>query len=579
MSEIDKLFAINQQSDSNRIERYKAEFYIGKISKVYKDRCYVQTDNFSLLKSRINRGDFLIPNTINYLVVVESITGVYLAEVVNSQLNEGTLTHDALISNNNDDLHPLVQLKIIGIYQKDKFKLSGFNNVGIGDKVYIATSKIEEKYRSSLEIINENHKPKKQLSFADMAFFGRRKIQFKISPNGLLSNHFMILGATNSGKSTSALSILEQLNNQKIKFILIDPTGEYDSAFKDDNEVEPLILGKDTKMKTGKINDDQWLMLFNPNSETQEQELLAAIYELKIAKKLSSTKKYSENIIENGLIKKEGNSVKTVEKILNTDLSDNVDIDVTKITDQLINDEVKESDSKYDPIYKIDDFKRTIFKWLIDQINYRLNKLQISEFLNGNEKSTKSKDLLDELSKVSQDQIRSLYINTSKIGMTNDSGKMIIDLLYNELLSKRIEQKFEDPKCVFKPIILFIDEVHRYALEKDVNGNYSTGLINIAREGRKYGIFLFLTSQSPKDVPSIILNQIGTLLVHNLTGKDDLKVISNYFDDSTLNSLGNLGQGDAILTGVNLIKNIQLRIKPSALTQNNETPYIGEYRK
>ena len=106
--------------------------------------------------------------------------------------------------------------------------------------------------------------------------------------------------------------------------------------------------------------------------------------------------------------------------------------------------------------------------------------------------------------------------------------------------------------------------------------HYSTGLINIAREGRKYGIFLFLTSQSPKDVPSIILNQIGTLLVHNLTGKDDLKVISNYFDDSTLNSLGNLGQGDAILTGVNLIKNIQLRIKPSTLTQNNETPYIGE---
>ena len=46
MSEIDKLFAINQQSDSNRIERYKAEFYTGKISKVYKDRCYVQTDNF-----------------------------------------------------------------------------------------------------------------------------------------------------------------------------------------------------------------------------------------------------------------------------------------------------------------------------------------------------------------------------------------------------------------------------------------------------------------------------------------------------------------------------------------------------
>ena len=109
--------------------------------------------------------------------------------------------------------------------------------------------------------------------------------------------------------------------------------------------------------------------------------------------------------------------------------------------------------------------------------------------------------------------------------MTNDSGKMIIDLLCNELLSERIEKKFKDPECNFDPIILFIDEVHRYALEKDNNGNYSTGLINIAREGRKYGIFLFLTSQSPKDVPPIILNQIGTLLVHNLTGKDDLKIL------------------------------------------------------
>ena len=160
--------------------------------------------------------------------------------------------------------------------------------------------------------------------------------------------------------------------------------------------------------------------------------------------------------------------------------------------------------------------------------------------------------------------------------MTNDSGKMIIDLLCNELLSERIEKKFKDPECNFDPIILFIDEVHRYALEKDNNGNYSTGLINIAREGRKYGIFLFLTSQSPKDVPPIILNQIGTLLVHNLTGKDDLKIISNYFDEDTLNSLGNLGQGEAILTGVNLIRNIQLKVKPATLTQNNETPYIGK---
>ena len=115
-------------------------------------------------------------------------------------------------------------------------------------------------------------------------------------------------------------------------------------------------------------------------------------------------------------------------------------------------------------------------------------------------------------------------------------------------------------------------------MEHDSEGNYSTGLIDIAREGRKYGIFMFLTSQSPKDVPSIVLNQIGTLLVHNLTGRDDLKIISNYFDSSTLNSLSNLGQGEALLTSINLIRDVQLKINPSSLIQNNETPFIGKIK-
>ncbi|WP_283112594.1 ATP-binding protein [Lactobacillus gallinarum] len=603
MSEIDKLFTISQQLDNNQIERYKAEFYIGKISRVYKDRCYVQTDNFSLLKSRINRNDFLVPNTINYLVVIESITGIYLAEVISSQLNEETITHDALINNNDASLHPLIQLKVIGIYQKEKFTLLGFSNVGIGDKVYIATSKVEEIYQSSLEIIN-NHQPKKRLSFANMAFFGKKNIPFEISPNGLLSNHFMILGATNSGKSTSALSILEQLHNQKIKFILIDPTGEYCSAFKNDGNVDSLTLGENTVMRTGKITDQQWLTLLNPNTENQEQQLIDAISELKIAKVLSSETDYHSSIVTNGLIKKENNSVRQVEETLRTDIPDDTDIDIEKLIPQLQYDAVEEDGSNNNPYYISTKFKRNNYKWLIDQVNYKLNKLKLVKFLGDVEdepkenqinktsesgqnqvfideskileESKKEHDLLKEISELNNKNSKSLYVNASKIGINNDSGKMVIDLLCNELLSERMAYKLDNPKFSFEPIILFIDEVHRYALEKDINGNYSTGLINIAREGRKYGIFLFLTSQSPKDIPSIILNQIGTLLVHNLTGKDDLKVISNYFDDSTLNSLGNLGQGDAILTGVNLIKNIQLRIKPSALTQNNKTPYIGE---
>ncbi|MGY0278405.1 helicase HerA-like domain-containing protein [Limosilactobacillus reuteri] len=70
-----------------------------------------------------------------------------------------------------------------------------------------------------------------------------------------------------------------------------------------------------------------------------------------------------------------------------------------------------------------------------------------------------------------------------------------------------------------------MDEAHRYLRDKDT---LAMGLENIAREGRKKGIFLFLTSQSPKDVPDTIVSQIGSVIVHRLTSEEDIYTLRNY---------------------------------------------------
>lgn len=51
--------------------------------------------------------------------------------------------------------------------------------------------------------------------------------------------------ATNSGKSTSALSILDKIIIANKKTLIIDPTGEYVDSFSDE-EVKKLNLGIDT---------------------------------------------------------------------------------------------------------------------------------------------------------------------------------------------------------------------------------------------------------------------------------------------------------------------------------------------
>lgn len=59
----------------------KNNFYIGRISQVYRDNSVAQVENLSLLAHRKMVDEFLIPNTINYLVVIESVKGVFLGEV------------------------------------------------------------------------------------------------------------------------------------------------------------------------------------------------------------------------------------------------------------------------------------------------------------------------------------------------------------------------------------------------------------------------------------------------------------------------------------------------------------------
>jgi len=59
----------------------KSNFYIGRISQVYRDNSIAQVENLSLLSHRKIIDELLIPNTINYLVVVDSVRGIFFGEV------------------------------------------------------------------------------------------------------------------------------------------------------------------------------------------------------------------------------------------------------------------------------------------------------------------------------------------------------------------------------------------------------------------------------------------------------------------------------------------------------------------
>lgn len=99
-------------------------------------------------------------------------------------------------------------------------------------------------------------------------------------------------------------------------------------------------------------------------------------------------------------------------------------------------------------------------------------------------------------------------------------------------------------------------------------------MTSIAREGRKKGIFLFLTTQNPQDVPDTLLGQIGTLLIHRLTHVEEIRTIQNHLKANSLGQIKKLDKGEAILTSINLLQDLNLKVVKSGRIHENETPSL-----
>jgi len=108
------------------------------------------------------------------------------------------------------------------------------------------------------------------------------------------------------------------------------------------------------------------------------------------------------------------------------------------------------------------------------------------------------------------------------------------------------------------PVLLICDEAHLY-LPNVSSGNL--GILErkavetferIAKEGRKYGVGLFVVSQRPSDVNTTILSQCNNVIALRLTNERDKAVVKGLLPDSLggiLDSLAGLEVGEALAVG------------------------------
>ena len=528
----------------------KSNYYLGMISQVNRSYSTIQIENISSFSYRKLRKEILSPNTINYYVLIDSNNGLFFGEIFQSKLSNSDSVHEMLTSGLQEKIFPEISIDILGYIPLGEkyFKLNGTNTVGITDKVYIANEKVVDLFIKSIEV---NPDSENQLStFANLAF-SSQNYPIKLQPKTLFNRHLMTVGTTNSGKSTSALSILDKLINDGIRTLIIDPTGEYSDSFTDD-EVDKYILGQTAFLPLSQMSINQWSILFETNDGTQPAVLAEAIRSLRFQYK-------NDN---DGIYHKAGKSVRIVETELSSLTDDDKNFDINFLSAQIAAETTKQNKMGE---FEADLFNFNVNQYLIQKVNYKLNNTSLVNFFTSDGKS-----LIDIINLFSAGETKkSLYIDVSQIGTTDGIGGMIIDLVSNHLVNLSLTS--------IKPFVMFIDEVHRYT--KGINNDgftFYTGLNSIAREGRKKGIFLFLTTQNPNDVDKILLGQVGTLLVHRLTSPAEISAIQNHLMENQINQIKKLNTGEAVLTSINLLKDLYITVEKCNRPHYNDTPSLVE---
>ena len=108
------------------------------------------------------------------------------------------------------------------------------------------------------------------------------------------------------------------------------------------------------------------------------------------------------------------------------------------------------------------------------------------------------------------------------------------------------------------PLLLVYEEAHKYVPNSDLARFRSSkfSIERIAKEGRKYGVTLLLSSQRPSEISETIFSQCSNFLAMRLTNPSDQSYVARLLPDTLGNlcdKLPTLSAGEALLIGESVV--------------------------
>ena len=367
----------------------------------------------------------------------------------------------------------------------------------------------------------------------------------------LVSKHFAILGTTGVGKSNGVAIILQRILDERpdLRIFLIDPHNEYGRCF---GEKAQVLTPRNLRLPFWLFNFEETIDAFfggRPGID-EEVEILAEVIPLAKA----NYGQYKSGPNDRSLMKK------------TTTRSSGYGVDTP--VPYRIEDLVALIDER---MGKLENRSRTaIYNKLIQRIQtFRNHPRYTFMFENATVGGDTMVDTLSHLFRIPS--------NGKPMTIMQLAGfpAEVVDSVVSVL--SRMAFDFGLWSDGASPLLFVCEEAHRYAPADSKIGFGPTrrALSRIAKEGRKYGVFLGLVTQRPAEIDSTIISQCSTLFVMRLSNDRDQALIRSAVSDagaSLLTFIPSLGTAEvfAFGAGVALPTRMKFRELPAALRPTSE---------
>lgn len=455
---------------------YCREIAIGKIIKIESLLILIEVfENDIVDKITINMdvSDFLI--SINNLIYSMLPNGKKAIAKVTKIYDKSTFVDNNIFIESKAKY--IVEAKLVGIYDECTRKFdNGINSFPIiGSEVYpLKTDVYKSVYDVDSDYVLEIGK-----------CYHNEDIFVYADPDVLLGKHLGIFGNTGTGKTCTVVSIIQGLKrrlksyrddviNIKPKIIIFDANDEYEKAFDKDKFKVKIIRKEELKLPHYYLSYTEYYKLVGASQGVQAPTLKAAIENLR-GKKNSRL----------------GFSFK--------ELPDAIDLYIEEICE-----------SNYT--------KQQWYNWNSTMIN-RIQRIIEDERLISIIDPQNDENTVDDVIQSDEEII------IIQADFDRDEIDIIMFLFCKLIYRKIIENYGTDQQ---KSILLLFEEAHRY-INESYNEEYKLGnyyIERLAREGRKFGISLIISSQRPSELSTTVLSQCNSFIIHRITNRNDLDFIS-----------------------------------------------------